>query len=168
MGGMKRKLLRIPAILATLAMVHAVLAEPAATEPPALTADANGALLLCAERATVNGGTIRVETHDGLSRLGHWRDPSDTASWKMRVPSDGRYLVRIETAAETAGAVLLVKCNGKLALSVPASGSPESYKTSRVGEVTLAANRDITLTLKPVVDGWQPIHVRKVELIPLP
>ncbi|HSP43433.1 MAG TPA: hypothetical protein VLO11_11225 [Luteolibacter sp.] len=165
---MKRKLLQVPAIMAALAMIHAVFAEPAAKAPPALTADANGALHLPAEHAIVTGGTIRVETHEGLARLGHWRDPADTASWKMRVPTDGRYLVRIETAAEAAGAVLLIKCNGKLALSVPASGSAEIYKTSRVGEVTLAAKQDITLTLKPVVDGWQPIHVRKVELIPLP
>ena len=154
--------------MAALAMSHSVLAGAAAKDAPALTADANGALHLPADRARVSGGTIRVETQDGFSRLGHWRDPADTASWKMRVPSDGRYLVCIETSAESAGAVLIVKCNGKLALSVPASGGAGVYKVSRVGEVTLAANQDITLTLMPVVDGWQPIHVRKVELIPLP
>lgn len=167
MAQMKRLLRRFPAIIAVLAMTHAVLAEPPAKDAP-LTADANGTLHLHADRAIVSGGTIRVETQDGFSRISHWRDPADTASWKMRVPNDGRYLVRIETSAESAGAVLLVKCNGKLALSVPASGGTGVYKISRVGEVTLAANQDITLTLMPVVDGWQPIHVRKVELIPLP
>ncbi len=165
---MKQMLRRFPAIIAALAMTHAVFAEPPAKDSPALTADANGALHLPADRAIINGGTIRVETQDGSSHLGHWRDPADTASWKMRVPNDGRYLVRIETSAESAGAVLLVKCNGKLALSVPASGGTGVYKISRVGEVTLSANQDIMLTLEPVLDGWQPIHVRKVELIPLP
>jgi hypothetical protein len=37
-----------------------------------------------------------------------------------------------------------------------------------VGEVNLSKNDRLTLTLKPVADGWRPINVRKVELVPQP
>jgi len=169
---MNFRVLGFTLIAALAAAIHAALAEnpqPPKPDPaPVLTADAGGALQLPAADAVVNGAAIRVETLDGQARIGQWRNPADTVSWKLRVPNNGRYLVRIETAADADGSVLIVRCAGKLALSVPNSGDLKSYKTSRVGEVTLHANKDITLTLKPVVDGWHPIHVRKVELVPLP
>lgn len=169
MNGILRAITMIAALSASIAAAHADKPQPQpAATAQVLKADANGALQLPAADAVVNGATIRVETLDGQPQISQWRDPADTVSWKLRVPSDGRYLVRIETAADADGSVLIVRCAGKLALSVPNSGGLQSFKISRVGEVTLHANKDITLTLKPVVDGWHPIHVRKVELVPLP
>ena len=155
-------------IAALVAAAIPVFAEEKPQEKPVVTAGDDGIIHLLPDDATLHGKSIRVEKNSDLSHIGHWRDPDDTAVWKIQVETAGRYLVRIETSAEADGAVLILKCSGKLALRVPNSGSLQTYKTSRVGELTLAANNGITLTLKPVVDGWQPVHVRKVELIPLP
>jgi len=163
-----RKLSVIAALVAAAIPVFAEEPPEKPADKPVVTAGVDGIIHLLPEDATLHGGSIRVEKSSELSHIGHWRNPDDTAVWKIRVEKAGRYLVRIESSAEAGGAVLIVKCAGKLALRVPNSGSMQSYKTSRVGELTLAADNGITLTLKPVVDGWQPVHVRKVELIPLP
>jgi hypothetical protein len=155
---------------ALFAVAHSVWADgaPPSEAVTTIIADANGALHLLPEHASINGKSIRLKNYDGTSYLGNWRDPADTVTWKIQVPNDGRYQVRIQTAAQNDGSVIIVRCAGKLALSVPVSHDLNTYKTSRVGHVALSAGRDITLTLKAVVDGWHPVHVRKVELIPMP
>jgi hypothetical protein len=156
---------------ALLAAVYPVWAgKPLEENPdaPVLTADDHGALHLLPENATITGKSIRLGSHDGLSFLGNWRDPADTITWKIRVPNDGRYQVRMETSAQNEGSVIIVRCGGKLALSVPVGETPHDFKTSRVGQITLNASKEVTFTLKAVVDGWQPVHVRRVDLIPMP
>lgn len=167
-----RAIFRNPAVAAALlAAAYPVWAEnPPLENPdaPVLTADDHGALHLLPENATITGKSIRMGSHEGLSFLGNWRDPADTITWKIRVPNDGRYQVRMETAAQNEGSVIILCCGGKLALSVPVGDTPHTYKTSRVGQITLKAAHEATLTLKAVVDGWQPVCVRRVELIPMP
>lgn len=169
---MMRSFRNFPVIAAVLVAVMAVVADEPQAQPvdgkPVVTADADGIYRLLPDDATLHGESIGVEKNSDIPHIGSWENPEDTAVWKIHVETAGRYLVRIETSAEADGAVLILKCAGKLALRVPNSGGMRTYKTSRVGEVALAANNGITLTLKPVVDGWQPLQVRKVELVPLP
>jgi hypothetical protein len=62
--------------------------------------------------------------------------------------------------------VLLIQGVGKLAYSVPKTDGYQSFQSTKVGEVALEKGAKITLTLRPVVDGWNPVNVRKVELVP--
>lgn len=62
----------------------------------------------------------------------------------------------------------MVQGVGKLACSVPKTGAYETYQQVKVGEVNLPKGEKVKLTLRPVVDGWHPVNVRKVELLPKP
>ena len=163
--GVKLIALLLLAPMAAFLPLHAE--TPPAPKPP-VSAAADGVFHLLPGDATLAGEAIQLEKSDDATHIGHWRQAGDTASWTLRVPQDGRYLVRIETACPMDGAVLLIECAGKLALRVPNSGSLQSYESSRVGELTLSRNEALVLTLRPVVDGWQQTNVRKVELLPLP
>ena len=89
-------------------------------------------------------------------------------SWSLKADHEGKYLIQIEAASPAAGSVLQVQGVGKLAYSVPQTGGYQDYKTTKVGEVVLPKDTKVTLTLRPVADGWQAVNVRKVELVPQP
>jgi hypothetical protein len=168
--GMKRKTLialLVAAIAALGSPARALDDKPAVNNVP-VSADPDGVIRLLPGNASLQGEAIKIENHNGQAHIGSWTHPGDTVSWNIRVDQDGKYLVQVESAAANEGAVLLVQGIGKMALSVPKTADPATYQTSRVGEVSLAKGATITLTLRPVVDGWQPLNVRKVELVPQP
>ncbi len=111
---------------------------------------------------------MRIETKGGKPNIGYWFNSADSVSWDLQAGRDGKFLVQIETATPHAGSVLLVQGIGKLACSVPKTENYETFQPVKVGEVTLSKDDKLTLTLHPVADGWHPVNVRKVELIPQP
>ncbi len=141
--------------------------KPVVHELP-VSADPDGVIRLLPADATLHGEAIQVEEHQGATHIRFWTHPGDTVSWKLRVDHKGKYLVRIESAAAEAGAVLLVQGIGKMAFCVPKTPDLTSYQTSTVGEVALEKGATFVLTLKPVVDAWRPLNIRRIELIPQP
>jgi alpha-L-fucosidase len=113
-------------------------------------------------------GQLREEEKSGIPNIGHWTNPGDSVSWNLRADQDGKYLVHIEAAALDAGSVLRVHGIGKLAYAIPKTGAYDSFQSAKVGEVTLRKGDKPTLTLLPVADGWHPVNLRKVELVPQP
>ena len=99
-----------------------------------------------------------------MANIGFWTNPKDSVSWNLRADNDGKYSIQIEAAAPAEGSVLMIQGVGKLAYSVPKTDSYESFQSTKVGEVTLKKGDKDHLTLRPVVDGWHPVNVRKVEL----
>ena len=61
--------------------------------------------------------------------------------------------------------MLRIEGAGKLAFPVPNTGGFRNYKKSDVGEMELPAGKQ-ELHLQPVADGWKPVNVQGVELIP--
>jgi alpha-L-fucosidase len=141
--------------------------KPEITESP-VSPDPDGVIRLLPGDAHFEGEAIKIEEREGQANIGLWTHPGDSVSWNFRVDHDGRYLVRIESASGAEGAVLLVQGIGKMALSVPKTADFNTYQTSPVGEVVLSKGTAVKLTLLPVVDGWHPTNLRKVELIPQP
>ena len=135
---------------------------------PPVVADPDGVIRLLPEDAMLSGATLKVEELGDQSHIGFWTNPEDVVSWKLRTDHNGGYLVQIESAAPSGGSVLLVQDVGKLAYSVPQTGSYRSFVTTKVGEISLAKGTELTLTLRPLVEGWKPVNIRKVELIPRP
>jgi len=132
-----------------------------------VSADKDGVIRLLPGDARFEG-EVKAEEHGGVSNIGFWTNPKDAVSWNLRAENDGKYLVQIESSAPSEGSVLLVQGIGKLACSVPKTGDYSKFQSTKVGEVTLSKGAKITLTLRPVVDGWHPVNVRKVELLPQP
>jgi len=140
--------------------------SPVVVETP-ITPDKDGVIQLLPTDARFEG-EVKSEEHHGQANIGYWTNAKDTVSWKVRTDHEGKYLVRIEAAALAEGSVLQIQGAGKLAYSVPCTGSYDSFKTTKVGEVSLQKDAEFELSLKPVADGWKPVNVRKVELVPQP
>ena len=130
-------------------------------------ASADGSILLDAESATLHGSQLLIEHGKERSNIGYWNDPGESASWMLEVTKPGKYLLRMETATPHEGAVLRVEGPAKLAFTAPDTDGYQKYTRTEVGELELPAGR-LPLRLQPVADGWKPVNVRSVELIPQP
>ena len=135
---------------------------------PFVSADKEGVIRLIPGDALFEGEEIQSEEKGGQSNIGFWTNPKDTVSWNLRAENEGKYIVRIEAASPSEGSALMIQGVGKLACSVPKTGAYETYQTVKVGEVHLPRGEKVKLTLRPVVDGWHPVNIRKVELLPQP
>jgi alpha-L-fucosidase len=133
-----------------------------------VAADKDGVIRLLPGDAHFAGDEIRVQGEGDQANIGYWTRPKDSISWDLRAGHDGKYLLQVEAAAPEEGSVLLIQGIGKLAFPVPKTTGYEAFQTTKVGEVSLPKETKITLTLRPVEDGWHPVNVRKVELIPQP
>jgi len=132
----------------------------------AITPDKAGVITLLPDDARLEGNQIRTELKDKFANIGYWTDPGDIVSWDLCADRDGKFSVRIETAAPSAGAVLKVQGVGNLAYSVPKTADYSTYQTGRVGDIILTKGAKVTLTLRPVAEGWNPVNCRKVTLVP--
>jgi alpha-L-fucosidase len=153
------------AICSTIKMV--VRGKPEVTTT-AIAADKDGVIRLLPGDARLDGSEIKCEDHNGVGNIGFWTNAKDSVSWSLRAAQDGKYVIQIDAATPGAGSVLQVQGVGKLACSIPQTGNFETYQSTKIGEVSLSKDAVVTLTLRPVTDGWSPVNVRKVELIPQP
>jgi alpha-L-fucosidase len=141
--------------------------KPKVMDAP-VSPDKEGVIRLVPAEASFNGSEVKAQDHEGVANIGFWTNPKDSVSWNLCAASDGKYQIQIEASAPVAGSVLQILGIGKLAYSVPKTESYENFQCTKVGEITLTKGNHVTLTLQPVVDGWHPVNVRKVELIPQP
>ena len=132
----------------------------------AVTPGKDGVITLLADDARLDGKQIRSEQKDKLTNIGYWYDPGDIVSWDLCADRDGKFSVTIETAAPAAGSVLKVQGVGNLAYSVPKTADYLTYQTGRVGTINLTKGVKVSLTLRPVAEGWNPVNCRKLLLIP--
>lgn len=130
--------------------------------------DKEGVIRLLPADAFFDGKDVKAENQDGVSNIGFWTNPKDSVSWTLCAASDGKYQIQIEASAPEAGSVLQILGIGKLAYSVPKTDGFANFQSTKVGEISLTKDTKVTLTLRPVVDGWHPVNVRKVELVPQP
>jgi hypothetical protein len=133
-----------------------------------ITEASDGVIRLLASDARLEGADVRIQGSGDDANIGFWTNPKDVVSWQICANNDGKYLVQIEASAANAGSVLLIQGVGKLAYAVPNTTNFTTFLTTKVGEITLTKGAKVTLTLRPVADAWQPVNVRKVELIPQP
>jgi alpha-L-fucosidase len=141
--------------------------KPKVEETPIIP-DKDGVIRLLPGDADFNGKEVKAQGHGGTSNIGFWTNPTDSVSWNLCAASDGKYQIQIEASAPVAGSVLQIHGIGKLAYSIPKTEDYNTYQSTKVGEITLSKDTKVSLTLCPVVDGWHPVNVRKVELIPQP
>jgi alpha-L-fucosidase len=135
---------------------------------PTVVPGGDGIITLLPDDARLEGKQVRTELQNAISNIGYWLDPGDVVSWDLRADRDGKYAVRIETAALSAGSVLKIQGVGNLAYSVPKTANYATFEAGKVGEINLTKGTKTTLTLRPVAEGWSPVNCRKVLLVPEP
>ncbi len=126
----------------------------------------DGSVQLMARDADLQGG-LQYEVGGGKDNIGYWTDPRDTASWTFRIERAGKFTLAADIAAEASGRFEVLVGDQKLEGTAPATKSYTTFeKTSLEGELDLAKPGLTTLTVKPIADGWQPMNLRSITLVP--
>jgi alpha-L-fucosidase len=128
--------------------------------------EADGTMVLPAPAAEIHGGGAQVEEKGGQANIGYWTNARDWLSWQFKLEKGGRFdvMATIATPAESSKFDLAVG-EQKLAVQATKTGSYETFKTVKLGEMQLEKGAH-ELSIKPVRDQWQPINLRSVVLKP--
>lgn len=139
-------------------------AEIAATP---IMQESDGAVRLMASEAELRGG-VQYESGHGKDNIGFWINPSDSVSWTFKVDRPGQFKVNTDIAAEGSGKFNVVVGGQKLQGSAPATKDFAKFKRGSVpGELAINEAGSVTLTVQPVVEGWQPMNLRSITLEPV-
>ena len=128
--------------------------------------EANGTMSLPVPLAEIHGDGAQVEEKGGQPNIGYWTNARDWLSWQFKLEKGGRFNV-MATFATTASSSKFDVAVGeqKFTAQVERTGSYETFKTVKLGEVWLEPGTH-ELSLKPVRDQWQAINLRSVVLKP--
>jgi alpha-L-fucosidase len=132
---------------------------------PVLHQAADGSVRLAASKAKLQGG-LQYESGGGKDNLGYWLNPADTASWTFNVDRPGKFKVSAEIAALASGKFEVVVGEQKVPGTAPVTQDYTAFKRAELtGTLALGAG-SVTLTVMPVAEGWQPMNLRSLLLVP--
>ncbi|WP_145284365.1 alpha-L-fucosidase [Pirellulimonas nuda] len=134
------------------------------------TLNKNGALVLTAESAYIHnneaGQAARLQTHDGVANVGYWTDPEAWLEWSFEVDRPGRYEVWAEVAVEEEKSRFNMGPPSRpKSVEVLSTGGYDKYARKSLGNLRFDLAGKQSLSIKPESGSWQPINLRKVELV---
>ncbi|MGA2243542.1 MAG: alpha-L-fucosidase [Verrucomicrobiota bacterium] len=130
-----------------------------------ISQESDGSVRLLASDADLHG-SLQYEVGGGKDNVGYWTNPEDTAGWTFKVDRPGKFGVTADIAAVASGKFEVMVGEQKLSGAAPATGDYTSFqRTDLTGSLSLAAGT-VTLTVKPVADGWQPMNLKSIQLKP--
>jgi alpha-L-fucosidase len=114
------------------------------------------------------GSHLQLEKKDGKTYIGNWANPGAWVSCTFRISQPGRFKVQADMASENRS-----KLSWNLSQQTGTSVSLEEtqgfkdYEIREMGTLEISEAGTHTLEFRPVNDGWNPINLRTVRLIPL-
>jgi alpha-L-fucosidase len=133
---------------------------------PAIAQDADGTVKLGASDAKLQGG-LKYEAGDGRDDVGYWTNSADTASWLIQVDHSGKFKVSAEIAAVASGKFEVVADGQTVSGVAPVTADYSIFKSvDLTGSLQLSTGR-ATITVKPVAEGWSPMNLRSLQLVPM-
>jgi hypothetical protein len=127
---------------------------------------ADGVATLPASQAIIHGAKLNYETGGSKDNLGYWIDPADWAEWEFKVVRPGKVRVTAEIAALGTGSFDLKIDGQTLRGTAPNTGDYGKFQTVDLGIVDLDRIGKTTLSVRPVVEGWQPLNLKSITLKP--
>ena len=136
-------------------------------EPTFLRQSPDGSIQLPASAADLHGA-LQYEMGSGKDNIGLWTNPADTADWTFKVDHAGQFKVIADIAAVDAGSFQVIVDGQKLEAAAPVTKDYTKFQTVTLGG-TLEIEKPgiVTVTVKPVADGWNPMNLRSLRLTPL-
>jgi len=142
---------------------------PLEIESTSSAAGQDGSLVLTAEMAFLhnNEGSpdVRVRGAEGNSNIGYWTDAHAWVEWPLKIEQPGEYYVSAEIAVQAASSNFRFGLpNQPVLVEVKSTGGYGSYETRPLGTISFDEAGEYSLQIRPDVERWQPINVRKVQL----
>jgi hypothetical protein len=122
---------------------------------------------LAAAQAVIHGEQMKYEAGPDRDNLGYWANPSDWVQWELELARPGRFKVTAEIAALGSGRFQVFLGDQQLDGNAPRTGDYGRFQKVDLGTVEVPAAGKTSLSIRPIPDGWQPMNLRSVELVPL-
>jgi hypothetical protein len=122
---------------------------------------------LAAAQAIIHGEQMKYEAGPDRDNLGYWANPSDWVEWELHVARPGRFKVAAEIAALASSRFQVLLGDRELEGNAPSTGDYGRFQKVDIGTVEVSAAGKTRLAVRPVPEGWQPMNLRSVELVPL-
>jgi len=130
--------------------------------------EADGSVRLTASEAELHG-ELQYESGGGKDNVGWWTNPADYVTWTFKVDRPGKFQVAAEVASQGAGKFEVVIGGAKASGTAPNTGDYTKFKrVNLTGTLEIPAAGTVTLTVKPVADGWSPLNLKSITLKPAP
>jgi alpha-L-fucosidase len=136
-------------------------------EPMVIIQKKNGLVELPANLATLHGTTFRYESGGPLDNIGYWTNPRDWPDWEFRLNQSGKYEVNAIIAAPASGSFEISAGGSTIRASAPVTTSYMDFKSVNLGTIEFASTGTMTLAVRPIVEGWQPMNLKIIQLKPI-
>jgi alpha-L-fucosidase len=121
----------------------------------------DGAVTLLPADADLHG-RLRVESKDGQANIGFWVNTNDWLEWNIQIrqPGDFRVVADVATTGES-------KLEGSVAAKIPNTGDYAKFQEVELGQLRIQKAGTEKFNLRAVQNGWSPVNVRAVRILPL-
>lgn len=162
--------LELPRLDSLATVVALTLAEPPVITLGLPAPEADGRIVLPANRAQITGTKLYCNCDALGGRLCFWSEAADTAHWCFAVPTAGRFAVQVDYSniPDAAGSRFAVSVAGeRLEAVAQSSGSWLQFRRDNLGMLNLAAGQQ-SLTITPVqMLAGGLMCLRRIVLTPL-
>jgi putative heme-binding domain-containing protein len=137
-------------------------------KPELVRSAADGSFHLTAANGEIYGPTVVLEKQYG--NLGFWSSTDDRVVWTVEVAKPGRYAVWLDWAcpADTAGKMFLLQAGiHQLTAKVEATGSWDTYRQAKVGEIVLSGGQQRVMFRSAGRIFHPLLDLKSVKFVPL-
>jgi alpha-L-fucosidase len=124
----------------------------------------DGSVTLAAGDAKLHGSTFRYETGGPLDNIGYWTNPDDWTDWELQMDHPGKYEISAVIAAPALTSFQISVGDQNFQFAAPVTGDYVTFKSVKLGVVDIPAAGKVTLAVRPVKDGWQPMNLKGLRL----
>jgi alpha-L-fucosidase len=131
-----------------------------------ITQESDGSVRLLGSEAELHGG-LQYESGAGKDAIGYWTDPADFVGWTFTVDHPGKFQVAAEIASLGAGQFEIMIGDQKISGTAVSTGDYTKFRSINLsGVLEISTPGKISLSVKPVAEGWQPINLKSLTLKP--
>lgn len=127
----------------------------------------DGSVVLPASEARVHGSTARYESDGPHDNVGYWFHPEDWVDWEFKVKHPGKFVVSAEIATPALTSFELSVGGKTLRCASPVTENYTAFRSVELGLIEISAAGTVTLSVRPIKSGWQPMNLKSVTLKPV-